>query len=202
MRFAQGNECTWCWKYGGSSLDHRRSDRPCTQPGSVLKNPRVSYAVQPLDQVASGFGSKFALAIGCIQQRRQTVLLERPGSEDAYGLQIRAATRVFRSVEEDLRPWQAQGISFEQVEAAYCNSPGGGFRLQIIAGRVYIVGEGPGIEDRHRNLKLMLLHLQGLHKLPDVDIGFFFAGEDTGGHRVILPIALHADVNGVVLLRR
>ena len=59
-----------------------------------------------------------------------------------------------------------------QVEATYCNSEGGGFRLQIISGQIYIVGEGPSIEDRHRNLKMMLLHLQGLHKLPDVDIGF------------------------------
>lgn len=64
-----------------------------------------------------------------------------------------------------------------QVEAAYCNGYGGGFRLQIIDGRVYVAGERPGFQDRHRNLKLLLLHLQGVHALPNVDIGFFTSGE-------------------------
>lgn len=125
----------------------------------------------------------------------------------------------FSAISEDLEPWQTSGISQGQVrrrqhgspalhslvwaicmkrpvtthalqvEAVYCKSQGGGFRLQIKDGQIYIVGETPSIEDRHRNLEMLLLHAQAMHTLPDVDIGHLGSGES---HRQLQLGQVHA----------
>ncbi|KAK9831115.1 hypothetical protein WJX74_003831 [Apatococcus lobatus] len=58
------------------------------------------------------------------------------------------------------------------VERVYCNNDQGGFRLQIVDGRMYSVGERHGIQTRVRNTKLIFMHLMHQYKLPDVDISW------------------------------
>ncbi len=66
-----------------------------------------------------------------------------------------------------------------QVENAYCGSGDGAFRMQIIGGQIYIVGEQQSYQTRGHSVKMMLLHLQNTYgaDLPDVDVGAFSTGE-------------------------
>ncbi|KAK9831249.1 hypothetical protein WJX74_009428 [Apatococcus lobatus] len=79
-------------------------------------------------------------------------------------------------VAKDLSPFNdsriSSGISLQQVERVYCNCDQGGFRLQIIDGQMYIVGERHGLQTRVRNTKLLVMHLMHQYTLPDVDIGW------------------------------
>ncbi|KAK9862574.1 hypothetical protein WJX84_004996 [Apatococcus fuscideae] len=81
----------------------------------------------------------------------------------------------------DLLPFNnsdiSSGISLQQVERVYCNFDQGGFRLQIVDGRMYVVGERHGLQTRVRNTKLMLMHLMHSFDLPDVDIGWISADD-------------------------
>ena len=66
-----------------------------------------------------------------------------------------------------------------QVENAYCASGDGAFRMQIIGGQIYIVGEQGSFQTRGHSVKMMLLHLQNAFgaELPDVDVGAISTGE-------------------------
>lgn len=66
-----------------------------------------------------------------------------------------------------------------QVENAYCGSGCGAFRMQIIKGQIYIVGEQEGLQSRGRSVKMMLLQLQQRfgNQLPDVDVGAISTGD-------------------------
>ncbi|KAK9836907.1 hypothetical protein WJX74_010911 [Apatococcus lobatus] len=89
----------------------------------------------------------------------------------------------FQSIEQDLAPWNMTGITSNHVESAYCSSRSGAFRLQIIGGQMYIVGEQESFQTRGHSVKMMLLQLQNTFgdQLPDVDIGAFSTGDLPGG---------------------
>ena len=76
------------------------------------------------------------------------------------------------------RDCQSDGVSGLQVENAYCGSGAGAFRMQIIGGQIYIVGEQESFQTRGHSVKMMLLHLQNTFgdMLPDVDVGAIATG--------------------------
>ncbi|KAK9861994.1 hypothetical protein WJX84_011906 [Apatococcus fuscideae] len=88
----------------------------------------------------------------------------------------------FQSIDQDLAPWNSTGISYSQVENAYCGSGAGAFRMQIIGGQIYIVGEQESFQTRGHSVKMMLLHLQNTFgdMLPDVDVGAIATGDLPG----------------------
>lgn len=73
-------------------------------------------------------------------------------------------------VGRDMEPWKTSGISLEMVEKAYCmESIGESMRIQVVNGRLYVVGEIPNFQSRSRTAQLQLMELQRDYQLPDVD---------------------------------
>ena len=96
-------------------------------------------------------------------------------------VQRKDESELLSQVATDLSPFNntriSNGISLQQVERVYCNFDQGGFRLQIVDGKMYVVGEQGSIQTRVRNTKLMFMHVMQKYKLPDVDIGWVSADD-------------------------
>ncbi|KAL4420482.1 hypothetical protein ABPG75_010138 [Micractinium tetrahymenae] len=58
-------------------------------------------------------------------------------------------------------------ITLQMVEQAYCQASRGSFRLQVVNGSAYVVGETPSYESRLLSIKLQLLPLYLEGQLPD-----------------------------------
>ncbi|KAK9812687.1 hypothetical protein WJX72_002054 [[Myrmecia] bisecta] len=94
----------------------------------------------------------------------------RAGNITSCAPEARRAHPLFRQVALDFAAFDQTGITLKMVEQAYCTHATRSFRLQVIDGNVYIVGETPPFLDWHRQVKLQILEVAMEWDLPDLDL--------------------------------
>lgn len=73
---------------------------------------------------------------------------------------------LFSRIDKELERFK-DNITLQMVEQAYCQGSRGSFRLQVVNGSAYVVGEAPSYESRLLSIKLQLLPLYLEGQLPD-----------------------------------